>query len=195
MTKRKFKDTLRASSTARILFVRHGKSMANASATIGLPDTPLAEEGLEQARRTGEDLRAQNVTKIVCSPFIRAQQTAEIIAGELGIPAHDILIIEELHERRMGELEGKPKRHESKFFVENDTDFGFESQADLIYRMQKGLTKVKDVASRANGTTVVVGHAASGLYFLQVAKGHSRFADFDLVEQMGNAEFVEVECE
>lgn len=177
----------------KLLYVRHGKSLANANATVGIPTTPLAEEGLEQARVTGQDLRNQNVTKIVCSPFIRAQQTAEIIAGELGIALMDIVVVEGLHERRMGELEGKPKRHETVFFYENDSDLGFETQAELISRLVNALDKVKTIASQTAGTTVVVGHATSGFYFLQVAKGKRAFIDFDPVNQMNNAEFVEVE--
>lgn len=175
-----------------MLYVRHGKSKANASLTIGQPDTPLDDEGLEQARNTGRDLRSQNVTAIVCSPFIRAQQTAEIIAAELGIPVQDITIIDELHERRMGELEGGPKNQETAFFYENDTQFGFESQADLIARLEIALARVKKLANQTAGATVIVGHATSGFYFLQIAKGCKRFADFDPVSQMDNAEFIEV---
>lgn len=167
--------------------------MANASAAVGTPDTPLAEEGLEQARITGEDLKDHNVTTIVCSPFIRAQQTAEIIAGVLGIALKDIIIVDELHERRMGELEGQPKKHETEFFYKNDDALGFESQSDLIARLGTALEKVKQIASQANGATVVVGHATSGFYFLQIAKGRKLFRDFDPVNQMNNAEFVEVE--
>jgi broad specificity phosphatase PhoE len=177
----------------KILYVRHGKSTANANLTIGTPDTKLADEGLEQARKTGQDLRDHDVSTIVCSPFIRAQQTAEIIAGELGIPIHDIVIVNELHERRMGELEGKPKDHETEFFYKNDAEYGFETQHDLIARLGIALQKVRQVAENTAGTTVVVGHATSGFYFLQVAKGKVKFEDFDPVNQMSNAEFIEVE--
>jgi len=177
----------------KLFYVRHGKSIANATGIIGTPDTQLAEEGLEQARVTGRDLKEYNVTNIVCSPFIRAQQTAEIIAGELGIPIRDIAIIDELGERRMGDLEGNPKRHESAFFYDNDTDLGFESRQDLITRMKIATRKVREIAENATGATVVVGHGTSGFYFLQVAKGKLRYEDFDPINQMSNAEFIDVE--
>lgn len=167
--------------------------MANLEGTIGRPSTPLAEEGIEQARVTGQKLKSQDVTVIVSSPFLRAKQTAEVIARELGISVNDIIIINELHERRMGSLEGMPKEHPSVFFVENDTDLNFESQADLIARLLVALDEVKKIAEKTSGTTVVVGHAAAGLYFLQVAKGKRRFEDFESSDQMENAEFVEVE--
>ena len=177
----------------KILFVRHGKSLANASLVVGTPTTPLAEEGLEQARKTGQDLRGENVSTIVCSPFIRAQQTAELIAAELGIPVDKIIVVDELGERRMGELEGKPKRHENAFFFENDTELGFESQNDLIARLSTALDKVKTIAQATDGTTVVVGHAASGFYFQEIAKGHTQFSEFGPINQMNNAEFLEVQ--
>jgi len=159
---------------------------------VGTPDTPLAEEGLEQARKTGYDLKSEHVTKIVCSPFIRAQQTAEIIAGELGIPLNDIVIIPDLYERRMGDLEGKPKRHETAYFYENDSENNFETQQELIGRMQRALSEVKEIATATDGSTVAIGHATSGFYFLQVAQGRRSFNDFDPINQMNNAEFIEV---
>lgn len=167
--------------------------MANASAMVGTPDTPLAEEGLEQAKVTGQDLRRENVTKIICSPFIRAQQTAEIIAGEVGLPLADIQIVPDLYERRMGDLEGKPKQHETAYFFENDTENNFESQQALIHRLQRGLAEVKHIASATTGTTVVVGHATSGFYLLQVAKGKTAFAEFEPFTQMNNAEYIEIQ--
>ena len=177
----------------KVLYVRHGKSTANTSGIVGTPDVQLAEEGIGQAHALGQDLRNHEVTNIVCSPFIRAQQTAEIIAGELGILVEHIEVIDELHERRMGELEGKPKQQDTAYFYENDAEKGFESHAELIARMQVAVDKVKEVAERAKGTIVMVGHATSGFYFLQVAKGKTRFEDFDPINQMSNTEFIEVE--
>ena len=177
----------------RILFVRHGKSIANATGMVGTPDTLLAEEGIEQARITGQDLRGEHVTRIVCSPFIRAQQTAEIIAGELGIALDQITIIPDLYERRMGTFEGKPKQCETAYFYENDTENEFEGQAELISRLKHALTQIKEIAQNTDGTTVVVGHATSGFYFLQVAKGKNSYSEFEPFNQMANAEFVEVQ--
>jgi uncharacterized phosphatase len=175
------------------LFVRHGKSLANAAGLVGTPDSPLAEEGLKQAQITGQDLRSQNIATILCSPFIRAQQTAEIIAGELGVPLTNIVIIDELHERRMGELEGQPKRHDTQFFYSNDTDLGFEPQDRLISRLSIALEIIRSQIQRSTGRVVVVGHATSGFYLMQIAQGKTTFAEFDPVNQISNAEFVRVE--
>lgn len=177
----------------RLLFVRHGKSQANATKIVGTPSTPLAEEGIEQARRVGEVLKTQNVTAIVCSPYVRAKQTADIIAEEVGIPIRNITVIDDLHERRMGSLEGQPKIHPTEYFFNNDTDNDFESQQDLIDRLQLALEKITDIADKTTGATIVVGHATAGFYFLQLAKGRRSHAEFDPFTQMGNAEYIEVE--
>jgi len=177
----------------KLLFVRHGKSIANARGMIGTPDTPLADEGLEQARVTGRDLCGHNVTKIVSSPYIRARQTAEIVASELGLAVGDIVIVDELHERRMGTLEGLPKQHGTEYFYKNDYEHGFESQSELIARMKMALANIREISAATEGVTVAVGHATSGFYLLQVAKGREKFVDFDPVNQMDNAEFVEIE--
>jgi broad specificity phosphatase PhoE len=177
----------------RILFVRHGTSTANATGMVGTPDTPLTEGGLEQARKTGQDLKNEHVTKIVCSPFLRARQTAEMIASELGITRGDIVIIPDFYERRMGDLEGKPKQKETSYFYENDDENNFETQQELIERLERALSEIKGIASESSGTVVAVGHATSGFYFLQVAKGRKSFQEFDQINQMSNAEFVQVD--
>ena len=176
----------------KILFVRHGKSTANANGTIGTPDTPLAEEGVKQSRAMAQKLKNQHIAVIVCSPFIRAQQTAEIIAGELGIPVKDIRVINELEERRMGDLEGQAKQYESEYFYTNDTEHGFEPRQALITRMQKALEKIIAIAKDTKGPIVAIGHATSGYYLEQVAKGKKHFEDFGPVDQINNAEFVEI---
>lgn len=176
----------------KIYFVRHGRSIANASGIIATPQSPLAEEGLDQARQTGQDLKGYDVKIIVSSNFIRAQQTAEVLASELGIPVDKIILIPELGERRMGELEGKPKRHENAFYVENDAEFGFEPQKDLIQRLISALEKIKDLGANTEGSMVVVGHAVSGYYLQQVAKGYTSFEQFDFSSQIKNAEFIEI---
>lgn len=176
----------------RILFVRHGESVANAKGLIGEPDTPLSEKGREQAHATGQILGAENVTQIISSPFLRARQTAEIIAAELGLPSSAIKILHDLRERRMGDLEGKPKTYETAYYYEEHPEHGLEPQQTLIERMQGALGSIKEMAHATNGTTLVVGHAASGFYMLQLAKGNMTFDQFEPRANIDNAAFVEV---
>lgn len=167
------------------LFVRHGKSQANADGTIAIASTPLTEEGLKQAHKTSEKLRDKKIKVIACSPYLRAQQTAEVIAGELGIDIANVRVIEELREREFGEIEGGPKTHETAWYYTSNDGEDMEPCEELAMRMAKALKKIDKL--RREGLVLVVGHGASGFYLQQVAKGHKTVDEFDPPSQMNNA--------
>ena len=168
------------------LFVRHGQSQANADGTIATASTPLVEEGLEQARKTGEELKDRKIKVIACSPYVRAQQTAEVIAGEFGIDIAQVRVIDELRERDLGEISGGPKTHPTEwYYTSNDGDEGMEPCEELAERMAKALKKIDKL--RREGLVLVVGHGVSGFYLQQVAKGHKTVDEFDPPSQMNNA--------
>lgn len=177
---------------SKFIFVRHGQSHANAQKLIANETHPLTETGKEQARKTGIELKNKAIKTIVCSTMIRAQQTAEIIAGELGIPIDHIQVINELHERRFGTYENKPREHESTwYFTHKGGHDGIESRDELIARVSIALGKIRELAKE--GTVLVVGHSCAGFYMLQVAAGHKTYAEFDEPSHMSNADFIEVE--
>ena len=51
-------------------------------------DPYLAEEGVQQARETGERLRGEGIERIFASPFLRAVETAHHIADILDLAVH-----------------------------------------------------------------------------------------------------------
>lgn len=52
----------------------------------GVKDPALTEDGHAQASAAADTLRRESVKRIITSPYWRALQTAEIVAGTLGIP-------------------------------------------------------------------------------------------------------------
>jgi broad specificity phosphatase PhoE len=80
-----------------VYLIRHGETVWNREGRFqGRLDSPLTARGLDQARRMGEAL-ARHIARgeregwtIVASPLGRAQHTARIIAGILGIAASAI---------------------------------------------------------------------------------------------------------
>src|ERR1019366_555771 len=131
------------------------------------------------------------IKTIVTSPFLRAQQTAETIAEELGIDINHIKIIDELHERRLGSLEGTPKNKKTIWYETIIGTGDMERRDDLIRRTQKSLTKIKQIAK--DGLVLVVGHSCSGFYLIEVAAGHLKFEEFSKHYTITNADFIEVE--
>jgi broad specificity phosphatase PhoE len=74
-----------------MILLRHGQTVFNAVFTEtrvdpGVPDPPLTDLGRDQACEAAERLRGENVRRLVASPYLRALETAEIIAAELDIP-------------------------------------------------------------------------------------------------------------
>jgi len=77
-----------------IYLMQHGKSYAKDRD----PERSLTPQGEEQIHLSAKALKkmALNFDLIVSSPKKRARQTAEIIAGELGYPRHNIKVTETL---------------------------------------------------------------------------------------------------
>jgi probable phosphoglycerate mutase len=61
-----------------LLLVRHGLPVS------GVEQPGLSAEGVEQARRLGAWLGAEDVDVLVTSPMRRARETADVLAGQLG---------------------------------------------------------------------------------------------------------------
>ena len=63
----------------KVYFIRHGESVLNKKRIHQYPDTPLSEEGREQAIRLAERFSDIDFDLLVTSTFKRAKETAEIV--------------------------------------------------------------------------------------------------------------------
>lgn len=73
-----------------MILIRHGQSEFNAIYSVqrvdpGIPDPRLTELGRAQAAEAAAALAAQDVRRLIASPYTRTLETAEIIAARLGI--------------------------------------------------------------------------------------------------------------
>jgi broad specificity phosphatase PhoE len=87
-----------------ITFVRHGESQSNASGTIdtSVPGPPLTEEGMRQAKEAAYRLSTSKPDGVFASSMVRAQQTAQYLADELG---ESVRVLPGLREVGAGEYE------------------------------------------------------------------------------------------
>ena len=67
-----------------LILVRHGLPVRREN-TDGPADPVLSPEGLEQARLLGEYMRVEHIDGLYTSPLLRAKQTAEPLAGFIGM--------------------------------------------------------------------------------------------------------------
>ena len=159
--------------------VRHGQSAGNvardAAEAAGLPlidimtrdmDTPLSDLGREQARALGrwfaEMSEDERPSVVLCSPYVRARQTVEIVLEAAAIVPDSITLNadERLREKEFGILDrltkhgilkkypelGEQRAHVGKFYFRPP---GGESWCDVILRLRSVLEVLRrDYARR-----------------------------------------------
>lgn len=136
-----------------LYYCRHGLSVMNAAGKLsGRTDTPLTSQGREQARIAGRTAPVK-FDLIVASPLIRARETAEIIAAEIGYPRDEIIFDHRAVERDFGELEGADW-HPNMDLSDIET---VEPFVDIIARA-KSLKEWLD--ARSETTILLVSHGA-----------------------------------
>lgn len=87
-----------------IYLTRHGQTDWNVQKKVmGRCDEPLNEKGREQAKKTKNLLSNIDFDLIICSPLLRARETAQIINFDRNIK---IYFDDRIIERDFGELEG-----------------------------------------------------------------------------------------
>lgn len=152
----------------KIILIRHGESLANASRIyLGHTDWDLTEYGKEQARETAEYLRNEQVAAIYSSDLIRAYNTAVPNAEIHGL---EIIKSRELREINLGIWEGKSideilERWNEKFNLEwreNFGEFSIEDGESIPHVAERIYDEVLRIARAHTGKTVIVAcHAAA----------------------------------
>lgn len=153
--------------------IRHGQSQSNANKIVtGQQDSPLTAMGGHQAQLAADQLKDLNVGLIVCSPLMRAKQTAKIIAKEIGYPVKDIVINNDLIERSLGELENKSYAKNPRMngnFPETEMIKGIEPLEHLHARVNHAL---RDLVPKAKTTNIlIVNHMNVGRMLWVITKG------------------------
>ena len=139
-----------------ILLIRHGETALNAARIVQFPDTPLSEQGVEQAARLARHLASFPVRAILSSDYARARMTAEAIRDETGLP---IEFRSGLRERNFGDYRGRPHEElSSAFRYDGAAPPGGESIAAFDVRVASAWTEVTEFANEVNGDTAVVTH-------------------------------------
>jgi probable phosphoglycerate mutase len=131
-----------------VVLIRHGESYTNRNGILSneLNKYRLTEEGIEQARFTGEQLKGLKFDGIISSPVLRAVETANIINQYLNL---EIKTDSRAIESDFGEYNGKrivdiPEKTRDELGMES-----FESQRDRMI----------DLINSCNGSYLVVSHS------------------------------------
>ncbi|MGV0792072.1 histidine phosphatase family protein [Mycolicibacterium sp. XJ1819] len=186
--------------SGRLVLLRHGQSHANVERRIDTrpPGAALTGLGRDQARAVTEEL-AQPVGMIAHSQAVRAAQTADVIAGRLGM--RTLEEVDGIHEVQVGDLEN---RNDDEAIAEFETIYQRWHQGHLDVPMPNGET-AREVLDRYvpaitqlrmryldddafNSDIVVVSHGAAIRLTAAVLAGVE--SSFVLDNHLGNAQAV-----
>ena len=143
----------------KLYVTRHGLTEFNQNDKIcGSTDLPLSAEGLQQAEALAETCaRYGDIQRIIASPLLRAQQTAQAVARKLGLPIQTDV---RLREWDYGSFEGKsrttPGFPEAKAAWGCKMPDGGESVFQVVQRTYNVLDSVKRLYS--DETVLLVCH-------------------------------------
>ncbi len=179
----------------KLFFVRHGETFTNVAGQFsGQIDTTLTYNGKQQALVTGQKLKsnAPKIDYIVCSPLLRAHETAKIIAGEIDFPVEDIELNPLFMERAFGVLEGKPATEfleKASKYKEIDDVEGAESIEQLQQRAEKAFVYAQTIQS---DNVLIVSHGAFGRALRRVVDKQPYTDEYIKLRLIGNAEIIEL---
>lgn len=148
----------------RFVLLRHGQTVHSAERRYSGTSNPgLTELGLAQAKRAARAVAEMGaIDAIVCSPQLRAQQTAGECAEALGMDPEKIETVEDFREMSFGDFEGLTRAEAMERYGE---EFGTweasasnsppngESLAKLHRRVTRARLKVQEAH---DGETVLV---------------------------------------
>lgn len=132
-----------------IYLVRHAH-------TIYTPEElrrPLSAEGLKAVEGVTKALQGENIDIVISSPYLRAIQTVQGIANEIG---SEIILDERFRERKVAEqpVEDHMTAMDKLW---GDYSFSFEGGESNLDAQQRGVEAVKELLVRYPDKNVVVG--------------------------------------
>ena len=189
-------------SVCTLYVVRHGQSEANVKDLYGL-DTPLTHLGKEQAAQTAQNLKNIHFDAVFSSDFLRAKETAEIIAKE-----HNLLVTTKkaLREKYMGEIEGRNakevKTELKELFNMRENEpyekwkhvriaLGAETDDEMMARF---LTELREIYLAYAGKTVLIGSHVGLMKTLLIHMGLTTHKEMD-GQSIENAAYIKLRCD
>jgi probable phosphoglycerate mutase len=150
-----------------IYLIRHGQTNGNRDRILQTPDTPLSDLGHQQANQLAQAFQDISVENIICSDYIRTQQTAAPLHA---IQQSSFSLQPLLRERSFGDLRGKAYADiDADIFDESYAPPNGETQHQFIERVNLVWKFVLATYKNMQGSLVVMTH---GLVLRELIKQH-----------------------
>jgi len=163
-------------SQARVYLARHGQTAYNLEGRFqGQLPVPLDQTGCTQAAELAERAAARGFASLWCSPLLRARETADIVAGRIGlVPHEDARFMEtdagDWTDRSFAEVHTQdPERFAG--FVEGNPSFAFPG-GESFEQQEVRVAAALDEVERGALPALVVCHGMVIRAALSVRVGH-----------------------
>jgi isoleucyl-tRNA synthetase len=138
--------------------MRHGEALSNQASVLetkGDPNNHLTEKGKQQVIESLSYLKTLKVDVVITSPFVRTQETSQIISSMLEVP---VVIEEDIREFDMGEFSGHPASeylgHYGHDYLHYDTrPKGGETHREMMHRSMKAIMSFEE---KYQGKTILI---------------------------------------
>lgn len=150
-----------------IYLIRHGQTNGNRDRIVQTPETPLSELGHQQAKQLAQAFRNISIPNIICSDYIRTQQTAAPLCA---LKQSTFSLQPLLRERSFGDLRGKAYDDiDSDFFAEGYAPPNGETHQQFVERVNLAWESVLISYQNTQGNLIVMTH---GLVLRELIKQH-----------------------
>ncbi len=162
--------------------MRHGQARSNVEGFVNSTneiENHLTAAGKEEVLKSAAEMRGLGIDLIVASPITRTQETARLVAEELGVPASAIMTDVRLSEIHFGEKDGAPIEEWEGLFATlsdrfNKTFVGGETYAQVRARVADFLS---DIERRYSGKRILIVTHAAPAWLLSEFAQRSTHAD------------------
>jgi broad specificity phosphatase PhoE len=150
-----------------IFLIRHGQTNGNRDRIVQTPDTPLSSLGHQQAERLAQVFQNTSIGQIICSDYLRTQQTAKPIRSIT--PA--VFTLEPLlRERSFGDLRGRAYDDiDADFFDKDYVPANGETHQQFAARVALAWESILVAYQQIQGSLIVMTH---GLVLRELVEQH-----------------------
>ena len=139
-----------------IYLIRHGQTNGNRDRVLQTPDTPLSDVGHQQAKQLAESFQSISIGNIICSDYIRTQQT---VAPLRAIKQSAFTLEPLLRERSFGDLRGKAYDDiDADFFAPGYAPPNGETHLQFVERVNLAWEAILASYEETQGSLIVMTH-------------------------------------
>jgi broad specificity phosphatase PhoE len=150
-----------------IYLIRHGQTNGNRDRVVQTPDTPLSDLGHQQAKQLARKFQSISIEHILCSDYIRTQQTAAPLRA---LKESKFTLEPLLRERSFGDLRGKAYDDiDADFFTKEYKPPNGETHPLFVERVNIAWQSILASYEIAQGNLIVMTH---GLVLRELISRH-----------------------